>query len=61
MTSGISAALFGKWQVKVGPRKPLVYGSVAFGGGMLLGGYGAAIHSLPLMYLGYGFLGMTSP
>eukprot|EP01083_Nonionella_stella_P219642 786590_1 len=54
---GISAALLGKWQERVGPRRSLAYGTVSFGGGMLLGGLGASLHSITLMYIGYGFLG----
>ncbi|CAM6000693.1 unnamed protein product [Sphagnum balticum] len=32
-TFGLSATLFGKWQLKVGPRKSMAYASVAFGSG----------------------------
>eukprot|EP01042_Synura_sphagnicola_P007443 gene7443-9534_t len=31
--------------------------SVAFGGGLMLGSLGIHLHSLPLLYLGYGVLG----
>ena len=54
---GASAAVFGRWQERVGPRLSGVLGAVCFGGGVALGGYGILVHNLPLLYLGYGFLG----
>jgi len=59
LMQGVSASLFGKWQLKVGPRLSLAAASVAFGGGLSLGAAGIYFHSLPLIYLGYGFLGGT--
>jgi hypothetical protein len=38
-----------------------VYGALAFGGGFALGGVGVMLHSLPLLYLGCGFLGIPHP
>jgi hypothetical protein len=49
---GVSAALLGKWQVKVGPRKTMAYAAACFGGALTLGSLGVYIHSLPLLYLG---------
>ena len=40
----------------MGPRISGVTGSLLFGGGMMLGGLGVHVHSLPLMYLGYGIV-----
>ncbi|RZK87305.1 MAG: MFS transporter, partial [Hymenobacter sp.] len=54
---GLSAAIFGKWLERVGPRKAMLAASLCFGGGFLIGSYGIHIHSLPLLYLGYGFVG----
>jgi MFS family permease len=56
---GLAAALFGKWQMKVGPRKALATAAVAFGGGMMVAAAGIHLHMLPLVYLGYGLLGGT--
>jgi MFS family permease len=56
---GLTAALFGKWQLRVGPRKALAAAATAFGGGMLVTAAGIHLHMLPLIYLGYGLLGGT--
>eukprot|EP00993_Chasmostoma_nieuportense_P006232 NODE_684_length_1951_cov_34.514254_g635_i0.p1 GENE.NODE_684_length_1951_cov_34.514254_g635_i0~~NODE_684_length_1951_cov_34.514254_g635_i0.p1 ORF type:complete len:607 (+),score=151.82 NODE_684_length_1951_cov_34.514254_g635_i0:54-1823(+) len=53
---GISAALAGKWQMRVGPRCAMVVAGLCFGGGLMVGSLGIALHSLPLLYFGYGFL-----
>jgi len=45
--------------MKVGPRQAMMAASIAFGGGLSLGAAGIYFHSLPLLYLGYGFLGGT--
>ena len=49
---GISAALFGKWTMKVGTRTALITGGSIYGGAWMLTGLGVATHSLPLVYLG---------
>jgi len=54
---GLSAALAGKWQMKVGPRATIAAAALSFGGGFLLSAAGVATHSLALVYLGYGVLG----
>jgi MFS family permease len=54
---GLSAAIFGKWLERVGPRKAMLAASLCFGGGFLIGSYGVHVHSLPLLYFGYGFVG----
>eukprot|EP01038_Epipyxis_sp_PR26KG_P004904 gene4904-6867_t len=59
LMQGVSAAFVGKWQMKVGPRKAMAAASLSFGGGFLLGAAGIHFHSLPLLYLGYGFFGGT--
>jgi len=56
---GVTAALAGKWQMKVGPRAAIAAAGVCFGGGLLLGSVGIAMHNLWLVYLGYGFFGGT--
>jgi MFS family permease len=54
---GVSAALFGKWLERVGPRRAMFAAACCFGGGFLVGALGIAIHSFPLLLLGYGVLG----
>ncbi|WP_324674451.1 OFA family MFS transporter [Hymenobacter sp. GOD-10R] len=54
---GLSAAIFGKWLERVGPRKAMMAASLCFGGGFLIGFLGVHLHSLALLYFGYGFVG----
>ncbi len=54
---GLSAAVFGAWLERVGPRRSGVYAAVCFGLGLEIGSLGAAHHSLALIYLGYGVVG----
>ena len=54
---GISAALFGKWLETAGPRKAMFAAATCFGLGFLVASFGATLHSLPLIYLGYGVIG----
>ncbi|MBW4038857.1 MAG: OFA family MFS transporter [Acidobacteria bacterium] len=54
---GLSAALFGKWLETAGPRKAMFVAATCFGLGFLVASLGVKLHSLPLIYLGYGGLG----
>jgi MFS family permease len=54
---GLSAALFGAWLERVGPRRAMFYAAVCFGLGFEIASFGAANHSLALIYLGYGVVG----
>jgi MFS family permease len=54
---GLSAALFGAWLEKVGPRRAMFYAAVCFGLGFEIGAIGINLHSLVLVYLGYGVVG----
>lgn len=54
---GISAALFGKWLETAGPRKAMFVAATCFGLGFLVASAGISLHSLALIYLGYGVLG----
>jgi MFS family permease len=54
---GLSAAIFGKWLERVGPRKAMLAASLCFGGGFLIGSLGIHLHNLWLLYFGYGFVG----
>lgn len=56
---GISGSVFGKWQLKVGTRLSIAAAGLAFGGGVMLGAAGITLHSLPLLYLGYGVMAGT--
>ncbi len=57
MMLGLSAAVFGKWVERSGPRKTMVASWLCFCGGLLLSAWAVKIHSLPLLLGGYGFLG----
>src|SRR5882757_2086679 len=54
---GISAAVFGRWVEKNGPRKTMFTAACCFSGGFFLSALGVAWHQLWLVYLGYGVLG----
>ena len=54
---GISAALFGAWLEKAGPRRAMFYAAICFGTGFLIAGAGVYTHHLWLVYLGYGAVG----
>src|ERR1700727_3036849 len=54
---GLSAALFGRWLETVGPRRAMFYAALCFGLGFEIASFGAANHSLALIYLGYGVVG----
>ncbi len=54
---GISAALFGAWLEKAGPRRAMFYAAVCFGAGFFIAAAGTQVHSLALIYLGYGVVG----
>ncbi len=54
---GLSAAVFGGWLEHAGPRKAGFIAAACWGGGLVLGGIGVALHQLWLLWLGCGFLG----
>ena len=54
---GSSAALFGRWVERVGPRKSMFVSALCFGGGFLVSAVGIHLHQLWIIYLGYGVLG----
>jgi MFS family permease len=54
---GLSAALWGAWLERVGPRKAMFVSACCFGGGFLVGAIGIRTHQLWLLLLGYGVLG----
>ncbi len=54
---GISAAVFGKWVERSGPRKTMFASAVCWAVGFLVGALGVATHQLWLVYFGYGAIG----
>ena len=54
---GSSAAVFGRWVERAGPRKSMFTAALCFGGGFLISAFGIHLHQLWLIYLGYGVLG----
>lgn len=54
---GVSAALFGAWLERVGPRRAMFMAAICFGGGFIVGAIGIHLHSFALLVLGYGVLG----
>jgi MFS family permease len=57
MMLGISAAVFGKWVERSGPRKTTLASWLCFCGGLLLAALGVQVRSLPLVLFGYGVVG----
>ena len=56
---GLSAALFGAWLEKAGPRRAMFYAAVCFGVGFMIASAGVSSHQLWLVYFGYGVVGGT--
>jgi MFS family permease len=54
---GVSAAIWGGWLERVGPRKAGVVAALCWGGGLLIGAFGVFVHQLWIMWLGAGVIG----
>ncbi len=54
---GVSAALWGGWLERVGPRKAGVVAACCWAGGLVLGAIGIYVHQLWIMWLGSGVIG----
>jgi len=54
---GSSAAIWGGWLERAGPRKAGVVAALCWSGGLLIAAFGVYIHQLWLMWLGAGVLG----
>lgn len=54
---GSSAALFGGWMEREGPRKAGVVAAFCWGGGLILSGLAVYLHQLWLLWLGSGVIG----
>ncbi|MHB8813364.1 MAG: L-lactate MFS transporter [Steroidobacteraceae bacterium] len=54
---GVSAAVFGRWVEEGGPRRAMFTAALCFSGGFLISAAGVYVHSIWIIYLGYGVLG----
>jgi MFS family permease len=54
---GLSAALFGSWVERSGPRKTMVASWIMFCGGLLLSAIGVRVKALALVIIAYGLIG----
>src|SRR5712671_2525226 len=56
---GLSAAVFGRWVERVGPRKAMFASAMCFCSGFFVAALAVKLHSFPLLLAGYGVLGGT--
>ena len=54
---GLSAAVFGRWVEEGGPRRAMFTSALCWAGGFLISAVGVYLHTLWIIYLGYGVLG----
>jgi MFS family permease len=54
---GVSAAIWGGWLERVGPRKAGVVAACCWAGGLLIGAFGVYVHQLWITWLGCGIIG----
>ena len=54
---GVSAAIWGGWLERAGPRKAGVVSALCWCAGLLISAYGVVIHQLWLLWLGSGVIG----
>lgn len=54
---GASAAVFGKWMEKEGPRKAMFVAAICFSTGFFVSALGIVTHTIWLLYLGSGVIG----
>jgi len=54
---GASAAVFGRWLERAGPRKAMFVSALCFSGGFFISALGVWWHRIELLYLGNGVLG----
>ena len=54
---GSSAAVFGRWLERVGPRKAGVVAACCWGGGFFISALGVVVHQIALLWIGSGVIG----
>jgi MFS family permease len=54
---GLSAAVFGRWVERAGPRLSMFVAALCFGSGFIVSAIGIHLHQIWILYLGYGVLG----
>jgi MFS family permease len=54
---GLTAAFGGRWLERVGPRKGMVVAALCWSGGFFVSALGVWMHSIWVVFLGYGVLG----
>src|SRR6266545_1591308 len=54
---GVSAAIWGGWLERVGPRKAGAVAALCWSGGLLIGAFGVYVHQLWIVWLGAGVIG----
>src|SRR5262252_11150762 len=54
---GASAAVFGRWVEEGGPRRAMFTAALCWAGGFIVSAVGVYLHTLWIIYLGYGVLG----
>lgn len=54
---GVSAAIWGGWLERAGPRKAGFVAALCWSGGLLVGAFGVYVHQLWIMWLGCGVIG----
>ncbi len=54
---GLSAAVFGKWVERSGPRKTMIASMLCFCGGLWISALGIYLHNYWVVLFGYGFVG----
>src|ERR1700757_5361594 len=54
---GVSAAIWGGWLERAGPRKAGAVAALCWGGGLIIGAFGIYVHQLWIMWLGAGVIG----
>ncbi len=58
---GSSAAIWGGWLERVGPRRAGVYAALCWCGGLMISALGVSMHQLWMMWLGSGRVGRHRP
>src|SRR5580693_944332 len=54
---GVSAAALGRWVEEGGPRRAMFTAALCWAGGFLISALGVYLHTLWIIYIGYGFIG----